>query len=145
MLAIVTRRFRVPLLWAVLAHPGNSDTSQCTGLLQPYPSLFERASTYLLLPDRELLGADWSAFRAKGRVPFAIRVRPDLFMARADGSLWSIGTLLRTKRARHTIHTLELFLPDTHLPLKLAAKRLASGEWLLVMTNTPEPRRALQV
>ncbi|WP_267428762.1 IS4 family transposase [Methylobacterium sp. GC_Met_2] len=145
MLAIVTRRFRVPLLWSVLAHPGNSDTAQRIGLLQRYLALFEPTSIDLLLADREFIGADWFAFLAKSRVPFAIRVRPDLFMARADGSLWSIETLLRTKRARHTIHTLDLFLPDTHLPLKLAAKRLASGVWLLVMTNTPEPRRALQV
>lgn len=145
MLAIVTRRFRVPLLWSVLARPGNSDTAQRIALLQRYPALFEPRSIDLLLADREFIGADWLAFLANSRIPFAIRVRPDLFMALADDSLWSIATLLRTKRARHTIHTFDLFLPGTRLPLKLAAKRLASGEWLLVMTNTSEPRRALQV
>ncbi|NGM37887.1 transposase, partial [Methylobacterium sp. DB0501] len=29
--------------------------------------------------------------------------------------------------------------------VKLAAKRLASGEWLIVMTNTAKPKRALQL
>src|SRR5476649_2531619 len=34
MLAIVTRRFRVPLLWTLLAHKGNSDTSQRIALMR---------------------------------------------------------------------------------------------------------------
>lgn len=84
------------------------------------------------------------AFLIQSRVPFAIRVRPDLVMALADGSRWSIETLLRTKRARHTIHALDLVLPDSGLPVRLAAKRIKSGEWLAVLTGSPEPRRALQ-
>ena len=42
-------------------------------------------------------------------------------MALADGSECSIATLLRTKRARHKIHTFHLFLPESHLPVRLAA------------------------
>ncbi|MCJ2062921.1 hypothetical protein MKK63_09385 [Methylobacterium sp. J-088] len=66
-------------------------------------------------------------------------------MARSDGNLWSIEMLLRTMHARHTIHTLDLFLPDTHLPLMRAAQRLASADCLLLMTTTLATRRALQV
>lgn len=143
-LAIVTRRFRVPLLWSVLSHPGNSNTHQRIALLQRYLALFEPGSIDLLLADREFIGADWMRFLVESRVPFAIRVRQDLVMALADGSAWSIATLLRTKRARHAIHTLDLLLPDSRLPVRLAAKRLAGGEWLIVVTNSPEPRRALQ-
>lgn len=81
---------------------------------------------------------------AQSRVPFATRGRPDFVMALADSSRWSIETLLRTKRARHTIHTLDLVLPDRSLPVRLAAKRVTSGDWLLVLTNSPEPPRAVQ-
>ena len=144
MLAIVTRRFRVPLLWTVLDHPGNSDTGQRIALLRRYLALFEPGSIDLLLADREFIGAEWFKFLIEDRIPFSIRVRQDLRMARTDGSLWSIETLLRTKRARHIIHTLDLFLPDGRTPVRLAAKRLASGEWLIVLTTSPEPRRALQ-
>lgn len=144
MLAIVTRRFRVPLLWSVLDHRGNSNTEQRIALVQRYLALFGPSSVDLLLADREFIGADWMTFLIENRVPFAIRVKQDLVMALADSSQWSIETLLRTKRARHTIHTLDLFLPGRGLPIQLAAKRLKSGAWLLVMTNTSAPRRALQ-
>lgn len=144
MLAIVTRRFRVPLLWSVLDHPGNSTTQQRIALLRRYLVLFEPGSIDLLLADREFIGADWMSFLIENQVRFAIRVKPDLVMALADGSRWSIETLLRTRRARHTIHTLALVLPGSRLPVQLAAKRIASGEWLLVMTNATRPRRALQ-
>lgn len=143
-LAIVTRRFRVPLLWSVLGHRGNSSTEQRIALVRRYLGLFEPGSIDLLLADREFIGADWMAFLIENRVPFAIRVKQDLCMALSDGSLWSIETLLRTKRARHTIHTLDLFLPVRRIPVRLAAKRIKSGEWLIVLTNSPEPRRALQ-
>lgn len=144
MLAIVTRRFRVPLLWSVLGHRGNSNTEQRIALVQRYLALFEPSSIDLLLADREFIGADWMGFLIENRVPFAIRVKQDLVMALSDGSLWSIETLLRTKRARHTIHTLDVFLPGSGLPVPLAAKRLKSGEWLIVLSNGSEPRRALQ-
>lgn len=71
-------------------------------------------------------------------------VKQDLRMAQADGSLWSIETLQRTRRARRRIHTLDLVLPADHLSVSLAAKRNKGGEWLIVMTNGPEPKRAFQ-
>lgn len=58
MLAIVTRRFRVPLLWSVLGHPGNSNTDQRIALMRRYLALFEPGSIDLLLADREFIGAD---------------------------------------------------------------------------------------
>lgn len=34
MLAIVTRRFRVPLLWSLIDHQGSSDADQCIALMR---------------------------------------------------------------------------------------------------------------
>lgn len=144
MLAIVTRRFRVPLFWVVLGHQGNSNTAQRIALLKQYLALFEPGSIELLLADREFIGAEWFKFLIEAKIPFAIRVRSELIMSLPDGRLWSIESLLRNKRARRTIHTLDLVLPDTRLKVHLAAKHLTSGEWLIVMTNTAKPKRALQ-
>ena len=143
-LAIVTRRFRVPLLWSVLDRPGNSSTQQRIALVHRYLGLFEPSSITLLLADREFIGADWIKFLVDNDIPFAIRVRQDLCMALSDGSTWSIETLLRTRRARQLLPTRDLSLPDGGIPVRLAAKRLKGGEWLIVMSNGSEPKRALQ-
>ncbi|WP_414470626.1 IS4 family transposase [Microvirga sp. M2] len=143
-LAIVTRRFRVPLLWSVLTHPGNSTSAQRMALMRRYLARFGPDTIELLLADREFIGADWIKFLIDHDIPFAIRVKEDLRLALADRQLWSIRTLLRTKRARHLIHTVDVFLPDHPTPLRLAARRIKSGQWLVVLTNRTDPRRALQ-
>jgi hypothetical protein len=43
-LAVVTRRFRVPLMWTLLTHQGNSDTGQRIALMQRYLALFGAGS-----------------------------------------------------------------------------------------------------
>lgn len=144
MLAIVTRRFRVPLLWSVFSHPGNSTSAQRIALLRRYLELFGTGSIELLLADREFIGAEWMNFLITTKIAFAIRLKENLVLAQADGRLWSIQTLVRTKRARGVIHTLEVFLPDNPTPLHLAAKRIKGGEWLIILTNSARPRWALQ-
>ena len=58
--------------------------------------------------------------------------------------MWSLTTLLRNRRAGHGVHTLDVVLPETDLALRLAAKRIKNGEWLIVLTNTADPKRALK-
>jgi hypothetical protein len=57
-LAVVTRRFRVPLLWTFLPHQGNSDTGHRIALMRRYLALFDAASITMLLADREFIGAE---------------------------------------------------------------------------------------
>ena len=56
MLAIVTRRFRVPLMWTVLDKAGNSNTQERVALMQRYLALFGAESVRLLLAYREFIG-----------------------------------------------------------------------------------------
>ncbi len=37
-----------------------------------------------------------------------------------------------------------VFLPETDIALRLVAKRIKNGEWLIVLTNTTDPKRALR-
>ncbi len=74
-LAVVTRRFRVPLIWVQLDRAGNSDTAQRIALLQRYLDLFGAGSIDVLLADREFIGAEWlgpvdNHFIAPARDPF---------------------------------------------------------------------------
>jgi hypothetical protein len=68
-LAAVTRRFRVPLIWSVLEHRGTSDTAQRIALMRRYLALFERSTIRLLLADREFIGAEWMEFLHENGVP----------------------------------------------------------------------------
>ena len=56
MLALVTRRFRVPLMWMMLDKPGSSNTNERIALTRRYLALFGASSIQLLLADREFIG-----------------------------------------------------------------------------------------
>jgi len=148
MLAIVTRRFRVPLLWTVIDHQGSSNTGQRIELIQRYLSLFGVASIELLLADREFIGADWVNFLMENKIPFAIRVKQGQCVALADGRLWTIKSLLRNRSKSRSFTTFEASLPDASTALSFAAKWIdgrkgQQGEWLIVMTNSPNAKAAI--
>lgn len=144
-LAVVTRRFRVPLMWVLLDHAGNSATAQRIALMERYLRLFGAASIEALLADREFIGAEWMHFLNKNNVPFAIRLKEDMLIRLADGSLRQFGTLLR-KRKRGTwegwLNGMEAS-PDDRL--RIAAKRIKGGELLIVATSLNDAGRGLNL
>ncbi|CAN7617314.1 IS4 family transposase [Pararhizobium sp. LjRoot238] len=147
MLAIVTRRFRVPLLWTFLPHQGNSDTGHRIALMRRYLALFDAASITMLLADREFIGAEWMDFLCENKINFVIRVKIDMTVTLDDGRTWSFASLLRRKRARTAPAIGQGRLNGTPGPAKhavhFAAKRLKSDEWLIVVTNRQDVRQAL--
>lgn len=146
-LAIVTRRFRVPLLFALLPHQGGSDTGLRIALMRRYLSLFGAGSIRCLLADREFIGVEWMDFLNQNNIAFAIRVRIDMTVTLEDGHTWSLATLLRRTRARQgkviCQGRINGTAGSTRQAVHLAAKRLGNGEWLIVATNRPDPDQAL--
>lgn len=146
MLAIVTRRFRVPLLFTLLPHQGNSDMAQRIALMRRYLGLFDASSIKCLLADREFIGAEWMDFLNQNNIPFVIRVKIDMTVTFDDGRTWSLATLLRHRRARGGTVIGKARVNGTagatSEPVCLAAKRL-DDEWLIVATNRNDPRQAL--
>lgn len=147
MLAIVTRRFRVPLLWSLIGHQGNSDSDQRIALMRRYLALFPSESIELLLADREFIGTRWMDFLNENNIPFVIRVKDDMTITLNDGHTWSLTTLFRKKRLgglpRRWQGRLNGTAGPTKKPLRLLAKRLADGERLIVATNQQDARQAL--
>lgn len=145
-LAIVTRRFRVPILWTLLDHRGNSNTDQRIALMKRYLALFGAGSIELLLADREFIGARWMDFLNKNNVPFAIRIKSDMRVTLCEGGTWSFRTLLRGRRLRTVIRTWRGSLPDTQSAtiLQFAARKIKGGEWLIIASNAPDPKQALR-
>lgn len=147
MLAIVTRRFRVPLLWSMIGHQGCSDTEQRIALMRRYLALFPAASIELLLADREFVGAQWMDFLNENDIPFAIRLKEDMTLSLANGTTWSFRTLLRRKKVGGAQWEGQLkgTTGATRQPLRIAAKRLANKQVLIVATNQPEATQALNL
>lgn len=144
MLAVVTRRACVPLMWSVLDNRGGtSDSGERIALMRRYLAVFGAASVRLLLADREFVGVEWMTFLHENNVPFAIRMKEKLIVAGQDGRRLALGSALRKCRGIRTFRpALERADGSGPLWLNFAARRLDGGELLIVASNTP-PRPAL--
>lgn len=139
-LAAVTRRFRVPLLWVPLPHGGNSATGDRIALMRRYLARFEVSTIRILLADREFIGTEWLKFLNDNNIPFAIRIRENLRVTDEAGHELTLYARLRRARRTRTF-TARMGTSDevdrAGAPLlTIAAKRLA-GEWLIIVTNQP--------
>ena len=147
MLAVVTRRFRIPLLWTVLDKAGTSNSEERMALMRRYLALFGASSIKALLGDREFIGADWIAFLLKNDIPFALRLKDNMNVVLDNGQQLSLRTLLCKQRIGATLrgHRGRLAIMDKTLglPLSFAAKRIKKGE-LLILATTLEPDAALK-
>jgi hypothetical protein len=144
-LAVVTRRFRVPLFWTVLDGPGNSSTAIRIALMTRYLAHFPASTVRLLLADREFVGTEWLKFLNDNSIKFAIRLREDLRVTTEDGCDLTLFARLRLAgRAQFLQARLgareDAKASDAPL-LNFAARRL-KDEWLIVVSNIPA-RQAL--
>jgi hypothetical protein len=145
-LAVVTRRHRVPLMWTLLGRAGNSATAERIALMERYLARFDVKSIKHLLADREFVGIDWFEYLDDSDIPFAIRVRANQHVLTEDGERVALGRLLRTCRGGGRL--LRIGFPpeagsfgnerdgDTDpLWLGAKAKRIKGGELLIVVAN----------
>lgn len=144
-LAIVTRRFRVPLMWVLLDHAGNSATVQRIALMERYLRLFGVASIEALLADREFIGTEWMEFLLENNIPFAIRLKEDMLIRLEEGSLRQFRTLLRKRRRGAWEGWLNGMEATPANRLRIAAKRVRGGELLIVATSLDEAGRGLNL
>lgn len=144
-LAVVTRRFRVPLLWTLLDHRGCSDTEQRIALMERYLRLFGAGSIQALLADREFIGCEWMEFLCKNNIPFAIRLKEDMQIRLEDGGLHSFRSLLQKRRRGAWTGWLNGIATTPANRLRVAAKRIRSKELLIVATNLDDSGRALNL
>ena len=144
-LAVITRRFRVPLFWTLLDGPGNSATAARIALMTCYLAHFPASTVRLLLADREFIGTEWLKFLHDANIKFAIRLRDDLRVTTGDGSDLTLFARLRLARRTQFFQARLGASEDAQSGgaplLNFAAKRL-KDEWLIVVSNVPA-RQAL--
>lgn len=136
MLAIATKRFRVPLIWTVLDKAGNSNMDERIVLMKRYLALFDVSTIKLLLCDREFVGLKWMNFLNKNNVPFAIRMKENQKIVTEDGACVTLKSFLGECRREHQF---QASLPgrngEAALKLNFAAQRIKGGELLIVASN----------
>ena len=143
-LAIVTRRFRVPVLWLFLSHQGNSDTKQRIDLIEMFIAHFGASRIGLLLADREFIGAKWLTFLNKQRVPFVVRARENLKLTTPDGETTQLKSIWHRRPAkRPTSGWLSDMERCDDNRVHIAMKRIKGGERLYILTNLDKPHKAL--
>jgi hypothetical protein len=146
MLAVVTRRFRVPLFWTLLDGPGNSATATRIALMTRYLAHFPASTVRLLLADREVIGTEWLKFLNDNNILFPIRLREDLRVTCLDG--YELTLLARLRLAGRTrvfqarLGTREEANANDAPLLNFAARRL-KDEWLLIVVCNAPARQAL--
>ena len=141
-LAVVTRHFRVPLLWTLLPGAGNSSTAVRIALVKRYLAHFPASTIAVLLADREFIGADWMKFLSENNIAFAIRLREGMRFVTEDGCALTLAARLRGARRTRTLRGRLWADGAADGPiLNVTVKRLA-GEWLIVASNL-RPRTAL--
>ncbi len=144
-LAVVTRRFRVPLFWTLLDGPGNSATETRIALMTRYLAHFPASSVRLLLADREFIGTEWLKFLNDNNIMFAIRLREDLRVTTEDGCELTLFARLRLARRAQFFQArpgARDAAKASDAPLLNFAARRLKDEWLIVVSNIPA-RQAL--
>lgn len=136
-LAVVTARFRVPLMWTLLSHSGNSTTAQRIALMKRYLAHFDPDTVRMLLADREFIGQEWFAFLMEQRIPFTIRMKQEQII-RVEGRDLSLRSWLsRCKGVRGFAAVLPGRAGHPDLNLHFGARRINGGELLVVACSHP--------
>lgn len=139
-LAVITPRFRVPLIWSVIDGRGCSSAADRIALMRRYLAFFDVSTIRLLLADREFIGARWMEFLNDNSIPFAIRLKGKMRVTTEEGHTLSLNARLAQRRRTMTFRA-RLGADDPTGPLlDFAAKRLADGELLIVVSNASASR-----
>lgn len=149
MLAIVTTRVRIPLMWTMLDKQGASNSAERIALLQRHLAVFGAGSIRYLLADREFVGQEWMEFLLQNNIMFSIRVKGKTYIRLADGGVCMLQSFARNRKAWSRLRALPACfaaMPESlgH-PLRFACKRLKNGEMLFIVTNGDEPLQALNL
>ena len=135
-LAVVSRRYRVPLMWSVLGKAGNSNTSERMDLMQRYLNLFGASSIKVLFADREFIGLEWLTFLDDNGVPFVIRIKSNQCVTTMDGVRQNLTEILRTCRGPKTFSGyFGKRNQEDPLMLNFAAKGIKDRALVIVVTN----------
>lgn len=133
LLSMVYRGIGFPLVWCVLPHAGNSDTSERITLLEIWLDLFGAKNVQCLCGDREFVGKAWFTFLQKNRIPFQMRLKKNTQVKNGRGQFVPAWRLFATTRLNH-VRVIPAARHMWGLDLYLSGCKLKDGEWLILVS-----------
>lgn len=143
--AVVTRRFRIPLMWT-LTDPCRQfryGIARCADAA--LFALVWASSINALLADKEFAGSEWMKFLFESNIPFVIRLKEDMLLHLEDRNLRQFRTLLCKYRSGAWTGWLKGMEKTSDNRLHFAAKRIKGGEALIIAARINTPGRALSL
>lgn len=135
MLGVVHNGVAIPVLWWMLDHRGNSNSTERLLLIEEFRELFPSAKVDFLCADREFIGEQWFAYLLSSpTIRFRIRIREtDQFWDERWGLDWTgrmlfAGVLCGESRILR--HRYRLWGQSVYL----TGLRLSDGELLILVT-----------
>ena len=143
MLCIITRRYRIPLMWTMLDKQGCSNSAERMALMRRYLDILGPKSIRYFLADREFIGPEWIIFLLQNKVMFSIRVKSNLYVTLDTGRTYMFKSLLQ-KTAMHGFlrkhwGRLETMRESAGMPLRFACKKGRDGKLIIIITNSKNP------
>ncbi len=145
MVSVYYRKRAIPLLWSVLAHPGNSTFKERNAVLAHLEELLPAGCNVLILGDREFGSVDMRRSIRLHNWDFCLRVKGTHFLCPAPG-VWVKLKHLAPAPGTHSFLT-DVVLTQAqcygpvHFALALAVGR--TDPWFIA-TNLPPTRRTLR-
>jgi len=134
-LSIAYKGIAIPIYWQNLGRAGNSKTEQRMYSILKIIQKIGKNRISRILADREFIGREWFSWLAKSQIDFAIRIRGNTPVQRAENNRLPINVsrLFRyLQPCRRRILKKPFWLGD--LPIYLSASRSPKGELLVVAT-----------
>lgn len=131
LLSVVYRGIGFPVVWCVLPHAGNSDTSERRTLLEIWLELFGAHDLQCLCGDREFVGKAWFTFLQTNRIPFQMRLKKSTLVKNGRGQFvpaWRLFTTTRLNQVRVIPAARQMW----GWQLYLSGCKLKHGEWLIL-------------
>jgi hypothetical protein len=140
-LSIVHQGVAFPLVWNCLSKQGNSNTTERMALLDQFVDLFGTDQVESLLADREFIGKEWFGYLLSKPIPFHIRIKSNMNLARTNGTLAPAQNFFRSLPLGTFCTLMGPRLVCRHL-LWVTGRRLASGEYVILLSNN-KPEEAM--
>lgn len=133
-LSVVHDGIAFPLFWIFLPKKGNSNTRERIQLLDRFLEVFGAHKIDCLLADREFIGEKWFAYLMKHHIEFHIRVKENMNLSRANGTLAPARNFFRSLPLTTYCTLSGPRLVCGHI-LWVTGMRLPSGEYLIIASH----------
>jgi hypothetical protein len=134
-LSVVHQGTAFPIFWAFLPKKGSSNTEERIELLNRFIAHFGTLKIDCLLADREFIGKEWFGYLKRHHIPFHIRIKRDMNIARTNGRFSPASNFFRSLPLSTfcTLHGPRLICG--HL-LWVTGMRLPDGEYAVVVSDS---------